>query len=727
MVFGTAVVKERFMAKMPRGVLVLLAGVALATVLGARPAAAQCVGDCNGNNAVGSADLTQIVMLINLCPNTNGCITAGELTEAISLSLSGCPAGNTPTPTNTTQVPPTVTATTVPTNTATAIIFTPTLPPAATATFTPTTALTATPTNTVPAATATPTNTPTALAPTVTPTSTPTATSVPPTSPPASPVTIKVGLLPGGGSPNSCRGTCQGGLTPGAACGTSNECLRVCASGPDQGKVCAAEGDCRGAAANKCPAAPCVNRACAGGLLNGTTCTSAANCNGCTLVPPQGSCAVVQNPLFPVVVPLNGVCVDAGGRRSGVAGDVSCTTNAECKVCVGGANAGKVCRPTTGTINDCATGTCSAAATCKLGGFDLEIGATDGASGEAPLMVPQDSLVLSPAVVPGIGTVCVTAGGAATGAIDCDGGRANLNTLAERDHNTVPGNAGNYGQRCKNGPNNGLPCTSQADCPGDGAPGVAAYCAGLPDDPQCDDTTPQPDGSVSRACVEGTRRCIGGANDGQLCRGFSSECRSPSACVGIGGVAPFKCFGGPDDGVSCTPQTLECPGGACTPCNTGTGDGPHPGICNSPTYVTQTGTFGTGDIGLGFPLALGVYGSSCPGGVPAGCFGPDGLACTADDIPPSPPSPVTVALSTGVNQVYVMDASNLGDGAAISPDTLCPGNPCIAQLTGVPIASCSALRAGDINGVIFGGGFPAFDTTAGDIATTFRFALEKRN
>lgn len=438
----------------------------------------------------------------------------------------------------------------------------------------------------------------------------------------------------------------------------------------------------------------------------------------------------MQNPLFPVIVPLNGVCVNGAGLRSNPPGDVQCTTDAECATCAGGANAGKVCRPTTASVNDCPGSTCTGPATCKLGKFTLNVGTTDPVTQDAPLTVDGNTLFLSPAVVSGIGTVCVTSpNSTATGTVDCNGGRANLNTLSERDHNTLPGKPGNFGMLCKNGTRDGLPCTSQEDCPGDGAPGTAAYCAGLPDDLECDDTVQQPDGSVSRACVEGTRRCSGGANDGLLCEGFSSQCRAPSTCWSIDGNPPFTCKGGPDDGASCTRETLECPGGACTPCNTGTGDGPHPGICNSPTYVTQSAEFDAGDMGLGFPLALTVNGSGCPGGVASGCFGPDGLACTADDQPSSPPSPVGVPLSTGTNRIYVMDASNTAPatGGAISPETICTGNPCIAQVAGAGAASCDALRLGNVDGVVLGGGFPAFDTTAGDIATTFQFVLKKLN
>lgn len=191
-------------------------------------ASAECLGDCDNNNTVGSADLTKIIAIINYCACSSGaiggapdgcpaipgsdtqclnadrnhdnCITAGELTGVIADMInfpSGCPSVPTLSPTNT-PIPPTAppsptasapmaftsTATLRPTPTAT-IVFTSTAMPSPTATaiivFTST--ATATPTATTAftsAATLAPTSTtsPTpSSTPAANPSSTPTATA----------------------------------------------------------------------------------------------------------------------------------------------------------------------------------------------------------------------------------------------------------------------------------------------------------------------------------------------------------------------------------------------------------------------------------------------------------------------------------------------------------------------------------------------------------------------
>jgi hypothetical protein len=96
----------------------------------------------------------------------------------------------------------------------------------------------------------------------------------------------------------------------------------------------------------------------------------------------------------------------------------------------------------------------------------------------------------------------------------------------------------------------------------------------------------------------------------------------------------------------------------------------------------------------------------------------DGLACTADDTA-APSPPVTVLLSTGTNSVNVFDAGNVA-GFQVSPTSTCGGRPCVAQITG-KAGSCTALAAGSVSGLALGGGFPATDSPAGDIATIFQF------
>jgi len=115
--------------------------------------------------------------------------------------------------------------------------------------------------------------------------------------------------------------------------------------------------------------------------------------------------------------------------------------------------------------------------------------------------------------------------------------------------------------------------------------------------------------------------------------------------------------------------------------------------------------------------------SDCPGGhcTPPADWGPDGLACTPDDTA-APSPPVTVLLSTGTNAVFVYDANNQA-GVTIGPGSSCGGAPCVAQLTGQTV-SCANLIGGNTTGLKLGGGFPATDSTAGDIATVFQFTAQ---
>jgi hypothetical protein len=83
---------------------------------------------------------------------------------------------------------------------------------------------------------------------------------------------------------------------------------------------------------------------------------------------------------------------------------------------------------------------------------------------------------------------------------------------------------------------------------------------------------------------------------------------------------------------------------------------------------------------------------------------------------------VTVLLSSGTNQIFVYDVGNVS-GQKIAPGSLCTGLPCVASVTGAGI-SCSNLIGGTVSGLKFGGGFPANDSPAGDIATIFQFTAK---
>jgi len=313
-------------------------------------------------------------------------------------------------------------------------------------------------------------------------------------------------------------------------------------------------------------------------------------------------------------------------------------------------------------------------------------------------------------VVSGIGTVCVVAGGDGTGLLGCVGGAPNLNFTLRVDHNTTPAFTGLTGTRqglacttgadcpgvfapcilntCSGGTNNGMACTSSADCPAfatcnndpNNSPvtGNGGSPPGLPDDPDCSNSFLSPAGTIDYACLEGTRQCSDGSNAGGICTS--------------------------DD---------DCPESTCGgPCNT---ESFHADTCNSPTTVQIAGTFDPGDIVVTLPLAISILETPAQ-------FGPDGLACTADDEPPSPPAAVPVALSTGVNSIVIHDAAD-SPGGLVGPGATCGTNPCLAQINGSGVSCDDLINSDSLSGLVFGGGFPALDTTAGDIATVFQFVV----
>lgn len=413
---------------------------------------------------------------------------------------------------------------------------------------------------------------------TPTPAATATPTSIPPPTPTPRPGEVR--LLPGGGVSGSCRGTCVGGTIPGGVC--------------DSNVDCGAGGTC-------------ASRVCAGGALAGTACTGATQCNGCSLNPPQGSCIILQNPLFPVPVALNGVCVPR------TAPDVTCVTDTECP-------AGK---------------------TCQLPGFVLDASAPHPVTQEAPVSMPASQVVFPPALVPGIGWACVSVPSDGAGVIDCDGGRSDLDQSVTRDHNTTPGD-----------PNNG---------------------GGMPDDPDCDDACVLPNGLLSYACAEGSSRCVGGANAG-------APCTLPSDC---------------DSGVCALCSSLPVP---------------HAGVCNSPACTSASGTFGAGDVQIVAELAVSV--------VQPSLLGPDGLACTPDDMVGSTTA-TPVLLGSGDSDGTIFDAANTA-GTVVGPAAQCTSAPCIASVSGAGV-SCSALASGQTAGLTLGGITLGLDTLAGDTVMTFQF------
>jgi hypothetical protein len=130
-----------------------------------------------------------------------------------------------------------------------------------------------------------------------------------------------------------------------------------------------------------------------------------------------------------------------------------------------------------------------------------------------------------------------------------------------------------------------------------------------------------------------------------------------------------------------------------------------------------------GDAGAAFPLAITLLDTLPGSGIPPADFGVDGLPCTPDD-EVEPGNPIPVVLSTGTNSILLYDVGN-NAGNRIGPGIQCGAFPCAASVTGQGI-SCSTIAANSLEGLTFGGGFPALDTPAGDIATTFRFQLARK-
>jgi hypothetical protein len=169
---------------------------------------------------------------------------------------------------------------------------------------------------------------------------------------------------------------------------------------------------------------------------------------------------------------------------------------------------------------------------------------------------------------------------------------------------------------------------------------------GLPQDPECDDTRTAPDGAISTACSEVSM-------------------------------------------------------GTCNPSNT------HPGVCNSPTEHTESGTFGSGALRVTETLQLRLVSD----------VGPDMQQCTTDDTY-SPPATLRAFFTTGTARATVYDANNVANTLL---DHLAPTcGTCLTQVAGVPKTCTGMLGSGGMNNVKFVGALPVvdIDPMVGDAAAT---------
>lgn len=150
---------------------------------------------------------------------------------------------------------------------------------------------------------------------------------------------------------------------------------------------------------------------------------------------------------------------------------------------------------------------------------------------------------------------------------------------------------------------------------------------------------------------------------------------------------------------------------------------PHDGTCNGPLDVVSGGSGGPGSAAFSISLSISFIASNNATG---GCtshpgdpaYGPDGLACTADD--PDQRLPRIVPLSTGMLVSRIQDANDLPN-LTIGAGHTCGVTPCATTITGAPF-DCSALQTpdGSLDGAALALEVPVIDgVNAGDIAVGY--------
>jgi cysteine-rich repeat protein len=277
------------------------------------------------------------------------------------------------------------------------------------------------------------------------------------------------------------------------------------------------------------------------------------------------------------------------------------------------------------------------------------------AAGEVPVGIRAVDLDIQPVSVLGAVCACVRGipapelfgeGMSGSGSVGCGpSGLGNTSYRIVQDHNTTPGDPGNL--------------TS----------------AESPDDPECDDQTTLPGGTVSNACRE--------LED--------ADCMDPERYM-------------------------------------------HPGVCNGPRILTQINSPGQrGDAFILNNSAIGqLAGGNCdltgprPGGTcPAQLedYGPDCLPCTDDDLDMGVAN--NLPTTTGAAEAAIVDANNGMTTIAVGQN--CQGAPCVARAEG-QLLDCDRLM--DPNGSLSGGSlvvaFPGIDTlTLADTVTTTSFVNQE--
>lgn len=273
--------------------------------------------------------------------------------------------------------------------------------------------------------------------------------------------------------------------------------------------------------------------------------------------------------------------------------------------------------------------------------------------GEIPVILKAADVRFDPVRIEGLACACVRGiamedfgpGVSGIGVLGCGAdGLTNVNFKAEQDHDTTPGSNGNGGST-----------------------------AGLPDDPECDDTSSAGPYVNSTACREGTGATCSTENNAHVGR-----CNSPRVVTFSGGQAPR----GSVLMVNGSAIGLLQDGGLCT-----TAKPMRNGKCQYADY------------------------------------GPDCLPCTADDLQQGTPS--IAPTTTGTAEVAIYDVNDKA-GDAVKDGATCGGAPCVAKVTGT-LVDCDAIAA-DVNAPLHATlvtGFASLDAAmVGDTLVTASFAAK---
>jgi hypothetical protein len=143
-------------------------------------------------------------------------------------------------------------------------------------------------------------------------------------------------------------------------------------------------------------------------------------------------------------------------------------------------------------------------------------------------------------------------------------------------------------------------------------------------------------------------------------------------------------------------------------CSLGTPDPDpnHPGVCNGPVQLTQSGAFDPGDMQLTVTVEITTLTTAQ--------FGVDGQPCTNDDQPSTPPAPVVVPLNSGTLNASLIDLNNF------------PGFTSTLSVAGNQFNCVSIATTGSLTGGKVVGGFIVLhaDPTIGDLMTALELVAQ---